>query len=140
MRRSSRYRTPYGKAASNCRESPLSPTANTRSPPKSRPQKRKRRARGSVTSEEIRLPASSMSVMSCSVSRTYPIQCSDWPSSVDPTLRSTSEEVLPAGAVVTVEPGVYIPGEAGVRIEDMVEVTQDGCRVIPTVTKELVVL
>ncbi|MFL5767663.1 MAG: M24 family metallopeptidase [Actinomycetota bacterium] len=57
-----------------------------------------------------------------------------------PTLRSNSEEVLPVGAVVTVEPGVYIPGEAGVRIEDMVEVTEDGCRVIPTVTKELVVL
>jgi Xaa-Pro aminopeptidase len=57
-----------------------------------------------------------------------------------PTLRSNSDEVLPVGAVVTVEPGVYIPGEAGVRIEDMVEVTDDGCRVIPTVTKELVVL
>jgi Xaa-Pro aminopeptidase len=57
-----------------------------------------------------------------------------------PTLRSNSEEVLPVGAVVTVEPGVYIPGEAGVRIEDMVEVTEDGCHVIPTVTKELVVL
>jgi Xaa-Pro aminopeptidase len=57
-----------------------------------------------------------------------------------PTLRSNSAEVLPVGAVVTVEPGVYIPGEAGVRIEDMVEVTDDGCRVIPTVTKELVVL
>ena len=57
-----------------------------------------------------------------------------------PTLRSNSEEILPVGAVVTVEPGVYIPGEAGVRIEDMVEVTEDGCRVIPAVTKELVVL
>jgi Xaa-Pro aminopeptidase len=57
-----------------------------------------------------------------------------------PTLRSNSDEVLPVAAVVTVEPGVYLPGQAGVRIEDMVEVTQDGCRVIPRSTKELVVL
>ncbi len=57
-----------------------------------------------------------------------------------PTLRSNSDEVLPVGAVVTVEPGVYLPGRAGVRIEDMVEVTEGGCRVIPRSTKELVVL
>jgi Xaa-Pro aminopeptidase len=57
-----------------------------------------------------------------------------------PTLRSNSDEVLPVGAVVTVEPGVYLPGQAGVRIEDMVEVTEGGCRVIPRSTKELVVL
>ena len=57
-----------------------------------------------------------------------------------PTLRTTSDDVLPVGAVVTVEPGVYRPGLGGVRIEDMVEVTDDGCRVIPSSTKELVVL
>ena len=55
-----------------------------------------------------------------------------------PTLRTQSDDVLPAGAVVTVEPGVYLPGLGGVRIEDMVEVTQDGCRVIGTSTRELV--
>jgi Xaa-Pro aminopeptidase len=57
-----------------------------------------------------------------------------------PTLRTTAEEILPAGAVVTVEPGVYVPGLGGVRIEDMVEVTADGCRVMPRSTRELVVL
>src|SRR5205807_7039064 len=57
-----------------------------------------------------------------------------------PTLRAASEDVLPAGAVVTVEPGVYVPGLGGVRIEDMVEVTDDGCRVIGTSTRELVVV
>ena len=55
-----------------------------------------------------------------------------------PTLRKQSDDVLPVGAVVTVEPGVYIPGLGGVRIEDMVEVTEDGCRVIGTSTRELV--
>ena len=41
---------------------------------------------------------------------------------------------------MTVEPGVYVGGLGGVRIEDMVEVTADGCRVIPRTTKDLVVL
>jgi Xaa-Pro aminopeptidase len=57
-----------------------------------------------------------------------------------PTLRAGSEDVLPVGAVVTVEPGVYISGLGGVRIEDMVEVTEDGGRVIGTSTRELVVV
>jgi len=57
-----------------------------------------------------------------------------------PTLRAKSEDELPAGAVVTVEPGVYLPGVGGVRIEDMVEVTEDGCRPMPTSTGDLVVL
>jgi Xaa-Pro dipeptidase len=58
----------------------------------------------------------------------------------DPRLRWDGTEDVPEGAVVTVEPGVYIPGLGGVRIEDMVEVTADGCRPIPRSTKELVVL
>jgi Xaa-Pro aminopeptidase len=57
-----------------------------------------------------------------------------------PTLRARSEDVLPDGAVVTVEPGVYIPGIGGVRIEDMVVVTADGCRPLPRTAKDLVVL
>jgi Xaa-Pro aminopeptidase len=57
-----------------------------------------------------------------------------------PTLRVASQDVLPEGTVVTVEPGIYVGGLGGVRIEDMVEVTADGCRVIPRTTKDLVVL
>jgi Xaa-Pro aminopeptidase len=56
-----------------------------------------------------------------------------------PRLHWTSDDVLPAGAVVTIEPGVYVPGLGGVRIEDMVEVTEDGCRVFPRSSKELIV-
>ncbi|MFB3737414.1 MAG: M24 family metallopeptidase [Candidatus Velamenicoccus archaeovorus] len=56
-----------------------------------------------------------------------------------PRLHWTSPDVLAAGAVVTVEPGVYVPGLGGVRIEDMVEVTEDGCRVFPRSSKELIV-
>jgi Xaa-Pro aminopeptidase len=55
-----------------------------------------------------------------------------------PTLSSRSEGVLAAGNVVTVEPGIYIEGEFGVRIEDLVVVTQDGPRVLTPFTKELV--
>ncbi|HZP89725.1 MAG TPA: aminopeptidase P family protein, partial [Actinomycetota bacterium] len=43
-----------------------------------------------------------------------------------PFLRWDGDDVLPAGAVVTIEPGVYIPSLGGVRIEDMVLVTEDG--------------
>jgi len=57
-----------------------------------------------------------------------------------PSLRVTSADVLPEGTVVTVEPGIYLHGVGGVRIEDMVEVTSAGARVMPRTTKELVVL
>jgi Xaa-Pro aminopeptidase len=57
-----------------------------------------------------------------------------------PSLRPAGDDVLPVGAVVTVEPGVYLEGLGGVRIEDMVEVTEEGCRVIPRTTKDLVIL
>ncbi|HET9723600.1 MAG TPA: Xaa-Pro peptidase family protein [Actinomycetota bacterium] len=59
-----------------------------------------------------------------------------------PFLRPDSPEgdVLPEGAIVTIEPGVYIPGMGGVRIEDMVEVTSDGGRVLAGSPRELLVL
>lgn len=57
-----------------------------------------------------------------------------------PTLRTGSEDVLPAGAVVTVEPGVYVPGLGGVRIEDAVAVGERGGRPLPRTTKDLLIL
>jgi Xaa-Pro aminopeptidase len=55
-----------------------------------------------------------------------------------PTLRPESKDVLEPGNVVTVEPGIYMPGVGGVRIEDLVIVTGGGCEVLTTYTKELV--
>ena len=55
-----------------------------------------------------------------------------------PRLARTGEQPLAAGNVVTVEPGVYLPGRGGVRIEDLVVVTEDGCRVLSQSTKDLV--
>lgn len=54
-----------------------------------------------------------------------------------PRLGKTSEDVLRAGDVVTVEPGVYVPGEFGVRIEDLVVVEEDGARNLSSTPKEL---
>jgi Xaa-Pro aminopeptidase len=57
-----------------------------------------------------------------------------------PTLRPESDDVLEAGNVVTVEPGLYLPGEVGVRIEDLVVVSDDGCDRLTTFTKDLLVV
>lgn len=50
-----------------------------------------------------------------------------------------ADEPLRAGMVVTVEPGIYLPGRFGVRIEDLVIVEEGGAEVLTTPTKELVV-
>jgi Xaa-Pro aminopeptidase len=57
-----------------------------------------------------------------------------------PVLRPTSTDVLASKNVVTIEPGVYLAGRGGVRIEDLVVVTDDGCDVLTTFTKDLVTL
>ncbi|HMJ01364.1 MAG TPA: Xaa-Pro peptidase family protein [Conexibacter sp.] len=57
-----------------------------------------------------------------------------------PRLSKTSSATLAAGHVVTVEPGVYLPGELGVRIEDLVLVTDDGCERLNTLPKNLTVV
>lgn len=57
-----------------------------------------------------------------------------------PRLNPDSDTVLEAGMVVTVEPGIYLPGRGGVRIEDLVVVTPDGCEVLTQSSKELRIL
>lgn len=57
-----------------------------------------------------------------------------------PTLRATSTDVLEEGMVVTVEPGIYLPNWGGVRIEDMVVVTNDGCENMTTAPKTIAII
>jgi Xaa-Pro aminopeptidase len=54
--------------------------------------------------------------------------------------RTASEQPLRAGSVVTVEPGVYLPGSYGVRIEDLIAVSEEGPLVLCGLPKELTVI
>ena len=51
-----------------------------------------------------------------------------------------STDTLAVGNVVTVEPGLYLPGVGGCRIEDLVAVTEDGCEILSSFTKEMLVV
>jgi Xaa-Pro aminopeptidase len=57
-----------------------------------------------------------------------------------PTVSQRSEVIASEGMVFTIEPGIYVPELGGVRIEDMIEVTADGCRRLTRVEKKLRVL
>lgn len=55
----------------------------------------------------------------------------------NPRFSPTDATLLAAGMLLTVEPGIYLPGQGGVRIEDVVLVTPDGGEVLYTMAKTL---
>ena len=57
-----------------------------------------------------------------------------------PNASPSNELPLPAGAVISAEPGVYLPGKLGVRIEDVILLTETGCRNLTKAPKELLIL
>jgi len=57
-----------------------------------------------------------------------------------PTFSKRSDYPLPKNAVITVEPGVYIPGKCGVRIEDVVVVTNNGYENLTSSAKDLIII
>ena len=58
----------------------------------------------------------------------------------EPRVARDQQETLAAGMVITIEPGVYLPGKGGVRIEDMVVVLENGCEVLTSASKDLLEL
>ena len=57
-----------------------------------------------------------------------------------PNLNMRNHEPLPAGAVCSAEPGIYLPGKFGVRIEDVTVLREDGCENLTKLPKELLIL
>ena len=57
-----------------------------------------------------------------------------------PNMNQRNHEPLPAGAVCSAEPGIYLPGKFGVRIEDVTVLTPDGCENLTKLPKELLIL
>jgi len=57
-----------------------------------------------------------------------------------PNASPGADAPLPAGAVISAEPGIYLPGKLGVRIEDVIVLTEDGCRDLTQAPKELLIL
>ncbi|OGI95201.1 hypothetical protein A2917_00925 [Candidatus Nomurabacteria bacterium RIFCSPLOWO2_01_FULL_42_17] len=54
-----------------------------------------------------------------------------------PNFKPKSEDILPAGCVMTIEPGLYFQGFGGVRIEDMILITKNGCTNLTNFPKDL---
>lgn len=57
-----------------------------------------------------------------------------------PNVNPSNDRPLPVGAVISAEPGIYLPGRFGVRIEDMLVLEEGGCRNLTTAPKQLLVL
>ena len=58
----------------------------------------------------------------------------------EPYFSQTSKEVIKSGMVLTDEPGIYIEGKYGVRIEDDILITDNGCELLTLAPKELIVI
>lgn len=57
-----------------------------------------------------------------------------------PNASPMNDQALPAGAVISAEPGIYLPGKMGVRIEDVILLTETGCKNLTRAPKELLIL
>ena len=58
----------------------------------------------------------------------------------NPNISFKNEKILENGNIITIEPGIYLPGKFGVRTEDMVLVTKNGCNNLTNAPKRLIII
>ena len=57
-----------------------------------------------------------------------------------PDVSASSEAIAEPGMTFSIEPGIYLPGRFGVRVEDLVAVTEDGCETLNAAPRDLMIL
>ena len=57
-----------------------------------------------------------------------------------PDVSASSEAIAEPGMTFSIEPGIYLPGRFGVRVEDLLAVTEDGCETLNAAPRELMIL
>ena len=58
----------------------------------------------------------------------------------DPYISQSNSTMLKSGMVFTIEPGIYLPGKGGIRIEDNIQINDSGCEVLTTLPREVRVI
>lgn len=71
---------------------------------------------------------------------TAPAMALAWRLHEFPDVSASSEAIAEPGMTFSIEPGIYLPGRFGVRVEDLVAVTEDGCETLNAAPRELMIL
>ena len=81
------------------------------------------------------MPATNKSACTIWFAQPTPLEVHEFPD-----VSASSEAIAEPGMTFSIEPGIYLPGRFGVRVEDLVTVTEDGCETLNAAPRELMIL